>query len=143
MMGWEFEEVQDSNLAALLPSASFQKGLWSVFNLNLHVLCSPLRSLNLKLCEDSSVSLVQLQRVMKMASLTWITWLLLIRWLTFSSEVLRNISRGNKKANTSELLVEGKIQVTLSLLNLRQVDKIFWCQNYTKLSYFLLLVKQE
>lgn len=140
MVGREFEEVQDANLAALLPSASFQEDLQSVFNLNLRVLCSPLRFLNLRLCEDSSVSMVQLQRMMKMVCMPWICWLL-IHWLTFSSEVLRNISRRNEKVKTSELLVEEKIQVSLSFVNLRKVGKIFWCQNNTK-SYFLLLVKQ-
>lgn len=38
--GRGFEDVQEFNLAEFLPKASFQeKGLWSVFNLNLHVLC--------------------------------------------------------------------------------------------------------
>lgn len=47
-----------SNLAEFLPKASFQeKGLWSAFNLNLPVLYSLLRSLNLKMCEGGTVYL--------------------------------------------------------------------------------------
>lgn len=56
--GRGFKEVQESNLAVFLSKSSFQdKGLWSVFNLNLHVLCSLLRLLNLRMREDSAVSL--------------------------------------------------------------------------------------